>query len=199
MATVLAALAFCLAGCDGSVSNLTASLGGETAGERGQVQVVFINNTPHRAVFTFGTYDDTDQDSQPDFFQFGLDDYDTTLDGNSTSEVGSLECARVFSVGGPKLPALIEEDLPDASPDEDAFVEGVKFFEIASDEADEEEPDSSEGDSGPTLAGTAAPLEALIGIDFSCGSLLIIRLEFDDLGPDPFRVDFEFIPSESTR
>ncbi|MEP0844029.1 MAG: hypothetical protein HRF43_15105, partial [Phycisphaerae bacterium] len=46
------------AGCDlDTFLNNTASLGGNTPGQRGNVRVAFINHTPFRAVFTYGTYD----------------------------------------------------------------------------------------------------------------------------------------------
>lgn len=182
-----------IAGCGEASINLTTSLGGDTAGERGTIRVLFINNTPHRAMFTFGSYDQTDQFSQPDFAQFGLSEFGAILDGDSSSEIISIECARVFSIGGPDLLTLIEQNLSEAALDEDAFVEGVEFFNIPSDDA---EGDDS-GD--PISEGSAPPFEASIGVDFPCSALLIIRFEFDDLGPDPFRVDFELIPSESTR
>lgn len=182
-----------IAGCGEVFVNLTASLGGDWAGQRGTVRVLFINNTPHRAVFTFGSYDRTDQFSQPDFAQFGLSEFGATLDGDSSSQIISIECARVFSIGGPGLLTLIEQNLSEVSLDDDAFVEGAEFFSIPSDGADSD-------DSGdPVNEGSAPPFEALLGVDFPCNALLIIRFEFDDLGPDPFRVDFELIPSESTR
>ena len=182
-----------ITGCGEAFVNLTASLGGDTAGERGTIRVLFINNTPHHAVFTFGSYDQTDQFSQPGFEQFGLSEFGATLEGDSSSEIISIECARVFSIGGPDLLTLIEQNLSEAALDEDASVEGVEFFSIPSDDA---EGDDS-GD--PISEGSAPPFEALLGVDFPCSALLIIRFEFDDLGPDPFRVDFELIPSESTR
>ena len=182
-----------IAGCGEAFVNLTASLGGDWAGERGTIRVLFINNTPHRAVLTFGSYDQTDQFSQPDFAQYGLSEFGATLDGNSSSQIISIECARVFSIGGPDLLALIEQNLSEAALDEDAFIEGIEFFSIPSDDAEGD-------DSGnPVNEGSAPPFEALLGVDFPCNALLIIRFEFDDLGPDPFRVDFELIPSESTR
>ena len=54
-------------------------------------------------------------------------------------------------------------------------------------------------DAEPVSMGSAAPLEAWIGVDFPCNSLLIIRFEWDDLGTDPFRIDYELIPSSSDR
>ena len=180
-------------GCGEVFSNQTASFGGPTAGERGLVQVLFINNTPHRVVFTYGSYDQTDRDSQPDFQQFGLEDFDTTLDGHAISEISTLTCARVFSIGSSALLALIEENLPGATVIEDALIEGVEFWQVDSDG----DPDGAEAVTG--RVGFAPPFEALLGVDFPCNALLIIRFELDDLGPDAFQVNFELIPSESVR
>ncbi len=182
-----------MAGCGQSFANLSASLGSGRAGGRGNIGVLFINNTPHRAVFTFGSFDQTDQFSEPDFKQLGLDDPGVTLDGNSSSAILSIECARVFSIGSPSLLRLIEENLPDVTLDDDAFLEGVEFFSVPPEDGDG--PETAE----PVSEGVAPPFEALLGVDFPCNALLIIRFEFDDVGPDPFRTDFELIPSESSR
>ncbi len=186
-ARALGGLCCAAMGCGSDSANLWASLGGSVAGRRGEVQVLFINNTPYRAVFAVGTYDQTDPSSEPDFSQFGHDEDGLILEGDESSPIGSLECARVFSVGGPRMLALIEDNLPDADLLEEAVVEGVHFFDV-SDEAAE-----------PVLQGTAPAFEALLGVDFPCNALLIIYFEFDDLAADPFRVEFELIPSNSTR
>ena len=47
--------------------------------------------------------------------------------------------------------------------------------------------------------GFAPPFEALLGVDFPCSALLIIYFEINDAGPEPFRIDFQLIPSESDR
>lgn len=178
-------------GCGGDFFNLTAPLGGGGAGGRGQVLIVFINNTPYRAVFSFATYDQTDQSPDPDFHQFGHDPNGLVLEGGSTSVIGAIECARVFSIGGPRLLALIADNLPDAPVAADALIEGVEFFSI---------PDDDSGAAPvPVSQGKSPPFEALLGVDFPCNALLILRFEIDDLGPAPFRVDFELIPSRSTR
>jgi hypothetical protein len=88
---------------------------------------------------------------------------------------------------------LIEENLPDATLNDDSFLEGVEFFSVPPENGDGEEA------AEPVSEGVAPPFEALLGVDFPCNALLIIRFEFDDLGPDPFRTDFELIPSESSR
>jgi len=151
---------------------------------------VFLNNTPYRAVFTFATYDQTDQSSEPDFRQFGHDEDGLILEGESSSPIGALDCGRVFGIGGPRMLALITENLPDAPLADEAFIEGVEFFSVSDDGSDA---------AVPMTQGKSPPFEALLGVDFPCNALLIIRFEIDDLGPDPFRIDFELIPSESTR
>ncbi len=176
-------------GCGEAWVNLTASFGGRTAGQRGEFGVLFINNTPFRAVGTLGSYDQTDPQSQPDFVQFDLNDRGPVLDGNSTSNILPFSCARVFSIGGPRLFGLIHANLPNDDFSEEAEVAGIEFFG-----ADPDAPESL-----PVSQGLAASFEALLGVDFPCNSLLVLRLEINDAGSDPFRVDFELIPSRSER
>jgi hypothetical protein len=173
-----------LCGCGDEFRNLTASLGGN-AGQRGDVLVVFINNTDYQPVFTYGTYDQTDADYVPDASQFNI--VDATIEPGEPTEVGSLECGRVFSIGGPRLLDLIGRNLTAVEPDPAAMIQGVAFYE-----GDATEP--AEAD----LVGTAPAFEALLGVDFACESLLIIRFE-PGVAPDEFRIDFELIPSQSTR
>ncbi len=207
---------FC--GCVDFLANQTASLGGDTAGGRGTVRVLFINNTPHRAVFTYGTYDQTDPSFVPEFSQFSLDG-GTTLDAGQTSSIApandaaSLECARVFSIGSAELLRLIRNNVPQdqlVDTNDEAMLEGAEFFDIPDEDDDAGQDEDAEGaadDDGesedttePTSQGFAMPFEALLGVDFPCNSLLIIRFEIDDADADgPFRVDFELIPSESDR
>lgn len=181
-------------GCTIPLDNLTASLGGSTAAARGTFRVLFINNTPHRAVFTYGAFDQTDEFSQPDFRQFAGDETGRRLDGNSESSIrpfdgeSPLFCGRVFSIGSPNLLSLIDENLPGVTVNEEALVDGVEFFDIDVD-----------GDTDPKSVGFAPPFEALLGVDFPCAALLIVYFELDDLGPVPFRIGFELIPSSSTR
>ena len=185
-------------GCIDLLANQTASLGGSTAGDRGQIQVAIINNTPYLAVLTVGTYDQLDRFSEPYFRQFSVrenpDTGEPRLEPNSSLGIFYLECGRVFSVGGPDLLELIDVNLPDTAVQEEAFIQGVDFYSLV--EGDEEEEDVGEPDE---LIGSAPPLEAWLGVDFPCNALLILHLELDDFGPEPFRIDFELIPSESTR
>jgi len=200
------------AGCGVDWANLTASLGGTRAGQRGQIQVVFINNTAHRVVATFGTYDQFDQGSVPDVEQFGPDDTDQTLDGDEVSDVLAVDCGRVFAVGSPRLLELMNNNGDTTNLDEDALREGVAFVDAGADIGENAaslkvvgfDPAKGTGTfaqevDGLPIVGTAKAFEALLGVDFSCGALLILRLEENDAGGEEFRIDFELIPSETTR
>ncbi len=166
--------------------NRTDSFGGDLAGDRGLVGVVVINNTDARAIFTMGTYDDLDQFTVPDSELFGAESDGQRLEAGGDTSIVTLDCARVFSIGGDGLIRAIKDndpDFPDAL-DEPAVVPGVYFS-------------SSSLDSefaALQSAGTAAPFEARLGVDFPCDALLIVRLELNDVGPEEFRIDFEIIP-----
>ena len=177
----------CAAGCGESGVNLTASLGGNAAGGRGSIGVIVLNNTPHQAVFTLGSYDQTSDDAVPDFQQY-VPQNGQVLEGNANGGLLSFDCARVFSIGGPRLLALIGSTNP-ADVAQDALIEGVEFFVV----------DTANPDRVPESQGVAAPFEVLLGVDFPCNALLIFKLEVNDAGPEPFRVDFELIPSSNAR
>jgi len=174
-------------GCGALFQNQTASLGGDTAGARGTVRVLFLNNTEQRAVFTFGTFDQLDRTTQPDFQQFGVKDREQTLDGGDTSAILSLRCGRVFSIGSRNLLSLLPDTASGGALSDAAQAEGVTFFDV------------SGGDTDPVPVGTAAPLQTLLGVDFPCGALLVVNLEPADVGSRAFRIDFRFIPADSAR
>ncbi len=173
----------------GAGCSFVASLGGDTAGERGEIRLLFINNTPNLVVFTAGMYDPLDEVSVPAIVQFGFDGAGLTLPPDSESTIGTLPCARVFSVGGSRLLSLAEANREALALLPESSVVGVNFFAEA-DEGSEAEP---------TLDGSALSFEAQLGADFPCGALLIVRFEFNDVGDSPFRVDFDLIPPDSTR
>ncbi len=165
--------------------NQTASLGGDTAGSPGNIRVLFINNTPFRAIFTYGTYNNADQFDQPDARQFVGNVGGTTLEGNTSASAVTVSCDRVFSVGDTELLRLIDENVDDdGGLDADALLPAVAFSAAALGEAD----------ASVATEGYAPAVRALLGVDFSCGSILVIRLEQADVGPAPFRADFEVIP-----
>lgn len=167
-------------GPSGSNATAGAAVG---SGQRGTFDVVVENNTPYRAIFTYGVFDNTDTESAPAFFQYSPDSTrrppraQSSLEANETSPVISLPCARVFSIGSSGLIGRIMENETGAF-DETALLDGVGFASQAIDGDDPTEPDR----------GFAPAFEALLGADFNCGSLLHITLEFDDVADAPFRV-----------
>ena len=65
-------------------------MGGRTAGGRGTVQIVVINNTPYRAVFTVGLYDQTDPGFAPAFEQFGHQEVGRMLEAGGTMRLDEM-------------------------------------------------------------------------------------------------------------
>lgn len=113
------------------------SLGGDIPGRRADLKVKFVNQTPYRPVFTYGTYDPLNTPSgdassfPPKFGQFVIDTSTggTRLDAFSESAVitwtrESLSdpggCGRAISLGNEALIKLIEDDttlLDEAKPE----------------------------------------------------------------------------------
>ena len=182
---LLAALTLLISSCSADVfQNQTASLGGEQAGASGNIQVTFINKTPYRAIFTYGTYNNTDQFAEPVADQYVLAPGRNTLEGNVVADFRALPCNRVFSIGDGELLRLIDENIEDSGLAPEALIEGIAFSSAA----------FGEEDSNVATEGFAPPVRALLGVDFPCGSLIIIRFEIADVGDAPFRADFEIIP-----
>jgi hypothetical protein len=168
--------------------NQTASLGGEPAGQRGLFRVLIINNTPFSPAFTVGVYEPTDRNSVPSALQFGPE-VNRLLPGDTASDIFDVACARTFSVGGAEMLAFMRRNLDEEAfevVDNGSFIEGVEFF-------------APQEDGEPSSAGLADGRDLLLGVDFLCNSLVIIRLEFSDVGEKPFRVEYDVIPSETTR
>lgn len=184
----LAVLTLSLAGgCGEGLLNQTSSLGGAGAGTRGNIGVVVLNNTPYRAVMTLGSYDQVSESFAPDVKQFTPDGA-TTLDPNSNGGFLTFKCARVVSLGGARLiSALSASDSNDLDPG--ALIDGIEFLSV-----NEADPDAE-----PVSRGKAAPFEVLLGVDFPCNALLTFKLEVDGGDPETFRVDYELIPSSSSR
>lgn len=153
--------------------------------------VGFVNNTPFRAIFTFGGYNTLDDDSVPTLFG------QLRLEGNTSSAQLNQPCRKVFSVGGDELIRLIE--LNSNSPtinvnDPDALIRGVNFSSAPANDPLAAEP----------TEGTAVGLDRLVGVDFTCErtssqqatgtGLLIFTFEQDAMAPGGFRIDYMFIP-----
>lgn len=154
------------------------------------LQVGFINNTPFRAIFTFGTYDQLDKDTLPTGFG------QLRLEGNTASPQAVQPCRKTFSLGGDELIQLIDTNRNDPSiniTDERALVRGVNFSGAALGDPLEAEP----------TEGTAEPRLVLNGIDFTCvrtdirqttgTGLLLFTFEQDATAPGGFRIDYSFM------
>ncbi len=167
--------------------NNISSLGGTTPGGRSNVGVSFINNTPFRAIFTFGTYDPQNPDFLPQFRQFFVSaNASNRLEGNSSSSVISLRCGRAFTVGGQELIDRIRENNLDENANEEALIAGIAFSDRPLDDPD----------AGQPTAGTDQGITTLQGVEFSCDALLVYTLELDDTQPDGFRIDLDVVEPE---
>ena len=170
-----------------SFLNNTSSLGGDAVGRRGNLDVAFINNTPYRAIFTFGVYDPLSLEFSERFDQyFAAEDPASRLEGNSEGELMTFTCGRALSVGGDQMLARIRDGGGETTEgvNVDALAPGVAFSDKPLDDPDANMP----------TAGRADGRDTLIGVDFECGSLLIFTFEEDPNEPDGFRIDLEVFP-----
>lgn len=178
------ALAVGMACAPGGILNNTVSLGGNTPGQRGDINVMFINNTPFRAIFTYGVYDPQNTTFGPEFEQFTVDpDPDLRLEGNSESEVATFTCGRAFSIGGEELIDRVRAANEDAELDAEALEPGITFSDRPLDDPE----------AGQPTAGRAPEVVTLQGAQFPCDALLIYTFEVDPAQASGFRVDLQVI------
>ncbi len=177
-------------GTDGTFAPAGAPL---TSGLRGTFRVFIENNTPFRAIFTYGSFDNTDERTTPAFFQFTPNSQivapgsSVTLEGNTNSGVVTFPCARVFSMGSRSLISLVQENPGTFATqiEQDGLIDGIGFSDI---------PPNADVAAQPNQ-GFAAGYEARLGADFNCGSLLVLSLEFNETGANRFRVNATVFPS----
>jgi hypothetical protein len=154
------------------------------------ISVGFINDTPFRAIFTFGAYDQLDENTLPTGFG------QLRLEGNTSSAVQTQPCRKTFSVGGAELIKLIEDNESDPNitvTDENALIDGVYFSGAPVGDPLEAEP----------TEGTAEGRAVLNGVDFTCQrvniddltgtGLLLFNFVQDAGAPGGFRIDFSFV------
>ena len=153
------------------------------------IQVAFINNTPFRAIFSFGAYNPLDQDTVPN------GSGQIRVEGNTASQQINQPCLQAFSVGGDELIRLIRKNEPGPAvnvTDPRALVNGVNFSGAPLGDPLEAEP----------TEGTALGRVVFSGVDFNCqrtdirdpggASLLLFTFEQDATAPGGFRIDFSF-------
>ncbi len=161
------------------------------------VTIGVINATPYRAIFLLGAYDNLDEKTIPmpsgvllesranDATGLGTTFLKTaTISPNSVSPL-TAACRRAISIGSPELVNLVRENLDvykqaniDLAVDERTLITGVNFSVAALDSPDATNP----------TEGTADPLTILQGIDYPCGSVVILRLVQDATTVGGFRV-----------
>ncbi len=195
VSVVLAATTVFFASCTAnSVLNLAAPAGVFVAGSvepvPSAIQVGFVNNTPHRAIFTYGAYDQFDQETIPTGFG------QLRLEGNTASAQVAQPCRMTFSVGGDELVRLInanENDSAISINDPRALVRGIYFSSAPLGDPLEAEP----------TEGTAEGAVVLNGVDFDCrrdnihaasgSGLLLFTFVQDASAPGGFRIDYSFV------
>lgn len=155
------------------------------------LQIAFINNTPFRAIFSFGSYNPLDQETIPSSSR------QIRVEGNTASPQINQPCLQAFSVGGDELIRLIRENEPDPAvnvTDPRALVNGVNFSGAPLGDPLAAEP----------TEGTALGSVVFSGVDFDCqrtdirdpggARLLLFTFEQDATAPGGFRIDFSFLP-----
>lgn len=179
--------------------NTVAPLGGDVAGGRGLVEVVFANETPYRAIFTFGIYDPQNQNSVPQFGQFAVDPqqdetaFNRGLAADTVTQRGSVlfNCGRVLSLGGQEMLDRIRE--AEASPFNNApLIEAAMRTGIYFTSAPLDDPDANGVERYDVRAD---PVNSLVGVNFSCDSLLIYTLELDPEDAGRVRIRLDAVPA----
>ena len=153
----------------------------QTASLAGNVSVIIVNDTPFRASYTFGTFNDLQRDP-PGAVNFEQN----RLAAGLSSPPSSLACGRDMAIGTTKLLQRVIDTNADQAAlgfDEDAFSITVNFSDA---------PDGS-GLEAVATVGTAAGLNKLVGVDFSCGDELIFTFRPDPDAEGGFRIDFQLI------
>ena len=167
-----------LSGCGEVWLNLTKERTGD-ATRQGTIAVVFINNTPFRASFSYGLWDAWDKTpGQATLRQL-------RLEGNTSTAATTLSCQRNFAIGTQDFVDRVIETKGDQTTtfDPDAFGTVVNFSSA---------PAASDAAALPT-EGTALGVEKLLGVDYSCADGLIFTFVQDPDAAGGFRIDFEVI------
>lgn len=162
----------------------TATLGGNNPGGRGNLRVAFINETPFRAIFTYGTYDPENPGFTPQFRQFSVSPTAASrLEGNSESAPITLQCARAVSIGSAEfIERLRDAGLVDNA-SEEALQPGISFSDRPLDDPQ----------AGQPVAGHLDGIETVQGLEFPCEALLVYTLRTDATQPSGFRLDLQVV------
>ncbi len=148
----------------------------------GNIAFVFINTTPFRAAFSFGTFDSLDRAPGPVSLQQLL------LEGGVSSSPQNAPCRRNAAIGTREfVDRVLDTDADNiANFIPDALAINVNFSSA---------PADSDLAALPT-EGTATGREVLLGVDYTCGDQLIFTFVQDPDAAGGFRIDFEVLSND---
>lgn len=176
---LLAGSAICLltAGCGPFFINQTDEVDGTISAQ-------FVNNTSARAIFSFGTWDalNIGRTSPVNVLQ-------QSVEANTTSAPAAITCARNFAIATDDLvERVLMSDEPNTGNVDLSLLNETIFFSAA--------PVGDPAEEAPT-AGQAIGVELLLGVNYSCGDLIILTFEEDVFAPEGFRVDVTIVPDNN--
>lgn len=191
----------CLGSClPEFILNNTASLGGDIAGGRGALDIVFDNQTPYRAIFTFGVYDPQNKNAVPAYGQFAVNNsqpanqFNRGLPANTTTAIRSFvsPCGRLVSFGGEDMIDRIQKldiaPLSGAPIVEAAFRTGIYFIDTPVDGADPNAEQSS--------VIHIDAVNSFLGTDYECDARLLYQFVIDPNDANNVLVYLTVIPVE---
>ncbi len=154
-----------------------------TAERTGNISFQFINNTPFRASFSYGTWDALDRNPPGDATLLQL-----RLAPGTSSTVSTAPCRRDAAVGTQAFVDRVIATRADETDnfDPDAFQTVVNFSSAPADSAAAALP----------TEGTAQGRALLIGPDYSCADRLIFTFVQDPQAAGGFRIDYEVIKDQ---
>lgn len=161
-------------GCpsNSTFANLTAEL-------TGNINLLFVNNTSARVIFSMGTWNPLNRG-----FPFQAEFDQPQIEPASSSSL-TLPCDRLFAVGTQDLRDWIYQTF---ITDEDDFQDERLTPEIQFRLVD----DDLSADSAPLL-GTTAGFIMYVGNEFSCSDQIVMSFSEDPSQPGGYRVDVQVI------
>lgn len=157
-------------------------LANQTAPINGTIEIVFINDTPYRASFTYGIFDALDRTAPGDVAMS-----QTRIEAGQNETPAPVFCTRSFAIGTSEfinraLQANADKDAG-AAFDPDAFSTKVHFSSAPADSPLAAVP----------IVGTAQGVEKLAGVDYNCLDRLIFTFRQDPDAAGGFRIDYQVI------
>ena len=150
-----------------------------TKAKTGNITIVFANTTPYAAGFSFGTWDAWDRG--PGTAQL----LQLSVDPHTSSTAQTATCARNLSVATQRF---VDRVLATNADQTTSFIPEIFDSVVHFTQA----PTGSQVTGLPS-AGTAAGVELLLGVDYSCADEIIFTFVEDPDAPGGFRVDHEVI------